>query len=208
MARVMRRAARCSRGSHAPGRGSCRVPSSTVRGSHFASMPMTFRDERTTTRCVAMSTSPSAGRTVHSEFSPGGLRLVASPRNGRVPCLSMLALVLSVGSGQLGQANAAEHIVPLFLSASHQERESFVRVINRVLCTCYACHRASCPDGRDAAAAGRLRGPQCRPRRSGYRGRAIYRRIPFRKIPKGRRGGHDAAGGRRVAGCLTVLSHG
>ena len=45
----------------------------------------------------------------------------------------MLALVLSVGSGQLGQANAAEHIVPLFLSASHQERESFVRVINRSL---------------------------------------------------------------------------
>ena len=45
----------------------------------------------------------------------------------------MLALVLCVGSGHLPQANAAEHMAPLFLSASHQERESFVRVINRSL---------------------------------------------------------------------------
>ena len=61
------------------------------------------------------------------------MRPVQAPRTGRVPCLAMLAMVFCAGSGQLERANAAEHVVPLFLSASNAERESFVRVINRSL---------------------------------------------------------------------------
>ncbi|MYD96041.1 MAG: hypothetical protein F4X98_01465 [Gammaproteobacteria bacterium] len=53
-----------------------------------------------------------------------------TPQGWGIPHLSV-ALMVAIGPWQLEHCIAAEHVVPLFLSASDGERESFVRVINR-----------------------------------------------------------------------------